>query len=565
MRNSGEPEYSVMNPTHTQLAIRYFNYLARRFPVMCASDEFHFLPRAEDAADHYDRLEIIEAERMNECFTELKQFRKTFSQMAEEEKDLENRIDLELLKANISGILIELEKNQTWRHNPLLYLKIAFIGIDHALNKPAAEKQERFDRVLRRLSSIPRLLIQARANIDQVPDTYHHAALEMVNDGRLYLDQLAENFHEQHSHGLLEGIEHAISSIKNFGKYLGSISPVPDKMFSQTSLENSLKNHFLSVRSLKEVYQIAVDEWHENLRRLKELQSKINPAKSWQELYHGFCPDIQTEDIFLLYRLETEQLQSFFIRHGFKEEDIAFPLEITATPTYLRSVRSAASFAAAFSSDSREKSYFFITTHFSGRQHPSEADDLLRKRLHREYKFLTAHETVPGHHLLDSIRRRLKNPVRRQIESPLFYEGWAYYAESLLTEKGYVQHPMEYLVDYKRRLWRSARCRIDVGLPAGFLCIEDAIGLLKTAGFSREEAQRQIDRFQLNPGYQLCYSLGRYEIIRLKETFGAQVGNETFHSFLLEGGELPFQWIEKRLQKMLEEDTGKPSRVKKRS
>ena len=57
----------------------------------------------------------------------------------------------------------------------------------------------------------------------------------------------------------------------------------------------------------------------------------------------------------------------------------------------------------------------------------------------------------PGIILLDSIRRKLENPVRRQIESPLFYEGWAYYAESLLTEQGYVQNPMEYLVDLQAK------------------------------------------------------------------------------------------------------------------
>ena len=138
--------------------------------------------------------------------------------------------------------------------------------------------------------------------------------------------------------------------------------------------------------------------------------------------------------------------------------------------------------------------------------------------------------------------------MRRQIESPLYYEGWAYYAESLLTEIGYVQNPMEYLVDYKRRLWRSARCQIDVGLHADFITITDAVELLTTAGFSPEEAQRQIYRFQLNPGYQLCYSLGRYEIMRLKKAYENQMGSEQFHAFLLEGGELPFHWIEKRFQ-----------------
>jgi uncharacterized protein (DUF885 family) len=170
------------------------------------------------------------------------------------------------------------------------------------------------------------------------------------------------------------------------------------------------------------------------------------------------------------------------------------------------------------------------------------------KRLHREYRFLVAHETVPGHHLLDSVRRKLKNPVRRQIESPLFYEGWATYSESLLTEYGYVNNPLDFVVDYKRNLWRSARCQIDIGIPTGKLNREDALDLLIRTGFSSAEAERQINRFQLNPGYQLCYSLGRYEIMKLKETWGMRMNNEQFHSVLLEGGELPFHLIERRLE-----------------
>ncbi len=43
--------------SHLILAQEYFGDLARRFPVMCASDEFHFLPRAQAAADYYDKLD----------------------------------------------------------------------------------------------------------------------------------------------------------------------------------------------------------------------------------------------------------------------------------------------------------------------------------------------------------------------------------------------------------------------------------------------------------------------------------------------------------------------------
>ena len=291
---------------------------------------------------------------------------------------------------------------------------------------------------------------------------------------------------------------------------------------------------------------MAVEDWEKNLEQLEKLKLKIDPAASWQELYHNYLPfEIDDSDTISLYMLEIERLRHYFSRRGFSPADLNRPVEVSDTPLYLKSVRGAASFAAAFTADAREKSYFYITTHLPGSS-TDQAGSLLRKRFHREFKMLTAHETIPGHHFLDSIRCRLKNPVRRQIESPLFYEGWASYAEYLLVDAGYVHSPMDLLVDYKRRLWRSARCQVDVGLTTAKINMHDAIHLLTVCGFSTEEAQRQIDRFRLNPGYQLCYSLGCHEFKQLKTSCGRQMDETDFHTFLLEGGELPFHLIKKR-------------------
>ena len=50
-----------MMDSHTQLANRYFGYLAKRFPVMSASDEFHFLPRSQEAINYCDHMESLSA------------------------------------------------------------------------------------------------------------------------------------------------------------------------------------------------------------------------------------------------------------------------------------------------------------------------------------------------------------------------------------------------------------------------------------------------------------------------------------------------------------------------
>ena len=540
---------------HFILAQEYFDDLARRFPVMCASDEFHFLPRAQGAANYYDKLDDLDSLAIEAGIEKMKSFQKAFARLETTEKDIETRIDLQVLQANIAGFIIEFDKKRIWQFNPLLYLKIAFIGLDHALTKPAGDMAELVNRVLARLSDAPQVLGQAQKNISAVPVTYHRASRSMVVDCRLYLKRVAKDLAERISGQppamLPQYMEKTATALDELDNFLSSLAPQPDRDFAVKTLPQTLRDHFLSTRSVSQIYQMAVEDWHTNLASLEKLKLKIDPSSSWQDLYHGYFPSgIDRSDTMSLYREEIARLRSFFGRQGLTVEGIESPVEITETPDYLRSVRGAASFAAAFTADVGEKSYFYITTHLAG-QNTAAADSLLKKRFHREFKLLTAHETIPGHHLLDSVRRKLDNPVRRQIESPLFYEGWASYAEHLLIDSGYITRPLDLLVDFKRRLWRSARCQVDVGLTTEKIDRDDAVHLLHVCGFSPEEARRQVDRFRLNPGYQLCYSFGCHEFKELKATYNRRMDTSLFHRFVLEGGELPFHLIEKRLEKFL--------------
>jgi hypothetical protein len=544
----------VKHDDYKKLALTYFNYLAQRFPVMCASDEFDFLPRAENASQHYDKLDTLEAVAIEETIDTLKQFQKDFAFPNDETGDLDNLIDLNLLKANAAGILIELDSKRSWQYNPLLYLKIAFIGLDHALIKPAVDSNEVRERAFARLSAIPEILGQGMDNIRLVPETYYQASLMMAADCKEYLLEIgndsSKTFLKHHEGMFAKNLEIALTSLDALAQFLKSKSPEPDRRFAVTTLEDSLKNHFLSTRTPDEIFAIAREEWRDILGQLKKLQSQIAPNKTWEELYHAYRPAQGKEaEIIALYSQEIDRLRIFFGRNGFNEKFLSAPLEIDYTPTYLKSVRGSASFAAAFSRDPQEESYFYISSHFP-RHGSEEIGNPLQKRLNREYKMLTAHETIPGHHFLDSVRRSLKNPIRRQIESPLFYEGWASYAESMLIEYGYLDDPLELLVSLKRNLWRSARCQIDVGLTLGKLTEKDALNLLKRCGFASQEASRQLDRFRLNPGYQLCYSYGSNEFKQLKQKYGHRLEGKDFHSFVLEGGEIPFHLIARRFENL---------------
>ncbi len=542
------------------LASDYFNYLSSIFPVMCASDEFHFMPRAKSAAGYYDQLDSLGPEEIKSCISTLKLFQTRFASLDPDEDDLEGRIDLEMLRNSIAGALLELETKASWSNNPLLYLKIAFIGLDHALGKPASGWDEVAHRTLARLDALSRLLKQASKNLQKVSITHGQASLLMIKDCREYLYLIKQTIPEALCTSFLPAIARAKEALEVFQRFVQTLPAVPDDHFAAPSLEDTLRNHFGCATELREILEIGRSEWEEAMIRLRSLQARIDPRKNWLRIYEEYYPeDAAGLDTFSLYARESERLRTFFRDHWFRTVEPGLPPEVAQTPAYLRSVRASASFSAAFSDDVREKSFFYITTQIEDSL-GKKAQNILRGRLHREYRFLTAHETFPGHHLLDDNRRKIPNPVRSQIECPLFYEGWAYYAESLLTGYGYIHDPLDELVDARRSLWRAARCWIDVGTNTGELSAQDAVDLLMKTGYSRKEAGRHLARFRLNPGYQLCYTLGRHEIMKLKKLYETRMGQDRFHREMLTAGQLPFHLMEKRLQGLLPKNSNKVKR-----
>jgi uncharacterized protein (DUF885 family) len=149
---------------------------------------------------------------------------------------------------------------------------------------------------------------------------------------------------------------------------------------------------------------------------------------------------------------------------------------------------------------------------------------------------------------LDNLRINQSNPIRRQIESPLFYEGWSCYGEQLLDDLGYIKDPRRQLVGLKRRLWRTVRAALDVELQTGRISMVEGAERIEKIGFSTKRALRQIRRFALTPGYQLCYFMGNHEILGLRERFFSRLGPKAFHEALLGGGQIPFHLVERRLE-----------------
>jgi len=99
----------------------------------------------------------------------------------------------------------------------------------------------------------------------------------------------------------------------------------------------------------------------------------------------------------------------------------------------------------------------------------------------------------------------------------------------------------------KRRLWRAIRGKVDIGIQTGSMNSSTAIEYLTRTGITVEQARASIRKYSLNPGYQLCYTVGLQKFLSLFQRYG-QNNLKNFSRLVLNHGEIGFNDLERVLK-----------------
>jgi uncharacterized protein (DUF885 family) len=123
-------------------------------------------------------------------------------------------------------------------------------------------------------------------------------------------------------------------------------------------------------------------------------------------------------------------------------------------------------------------------------------------------------------------------------------EGWALYCEQLMEETGYYGSVEARLFQLVNLLWRAVRVVLDVGLHTRGMAAAEAVEyMMAHLPIERASAEAEVRRYCAWPTYQLCYAVGRRELLRLREAYRARAGagfsHRRFHDELLAYGGLP--------------------------
>jgi uncharacterized protein (DUF885 family) len=141
-------------------------------------------------------------------------------------------------------------------------------------------------------------------------------------------------------------------------------------------------------------------------------------------------------------------------------------------------------------------------------------------------------------------------PVEKIFGSYAFVEGWAHYCEQMMVDEGFgsskkdkptKQGAAKYrMAQADEALLRLCRLCVSIKLHTQHLSVDDATKFFQeNCYYEAKPARAEAMRGTFDPGY-LNYTLGKWEILKLRDDYKAQEGDkfslEKFHDLMLDHG-----------------------------
>jgi len=507
------------------IAGEVYSFLARTFPVCCGSDEFFYFPQVLPAEDGWTGWDDFHPDTIEEVKTRLSSFENGIAHLSRQSEDRELLADAGILDRIVRTLREQFEEVRFHRTQPTFHLTVLSTGLASCLGDPDPGAWAA------RAGTVPAFLSQAREALTEMPRMFRDRGLEMVGDITAWLRTLGADGKE---------LAPVASELERFGDFLRTAGTRERYLLPPETLESIVRDHIGCGAGTAEVRDAIVEELRETAGILDTECGDSFPGRGREEaLRKAPSPRIPADGVTGIYGTEAENLLRHCSRIGIVPEGLAAasPLRVAPLPPYLRAIRAASAYSFTPGRPMQGGTFYVVSR---------EGPWIDNREELAEYRMLAAHETWPGHHLLDSWRWHFVAPLRRPVELPLFYEGWACFAEELMRITGYFSGPLDRLLLARRRHRRAVRGLVELDLQAGRIGEDSAAARLVDAGFPRDVAASVVGKYALRPGYQICYTFGLRRFLDLHARYGA--GREKrFVRTVLSGGETGFDRVEEAL------------------
>jgi hypothetical protein len=512
--------------------------------------KYHFDPAAASSAGlvaHDPRLGRFDTATVREHLSALRSVAGAVEEL--ESDDPQAEIDRTALLGEIRSAIFRLEHERPHVRNPAYWLSHAFQGLYAMLSRRNGAMADRAPAALERLRAIPEFFDAARDTLDEPPSVFVDTALGMLGGGGELVVQLVAALEPESPElraDLHEAAGKALEALKRFGTALrDEIEPASDPhafAVGEDQFSRRLHHEHALSAGAPELWRYGLHLQEETEAELAALARRMGdrPGRDLVEELRGDAPE--SEALLPVYRAELDRAHAFVA-----ERDLVSvprdPVDVVPTPAFLVALVPFAAYEPPPIFLSEQTGRFYVT------QPDASAPSEVRARQRRGHcrhaiPAMVAHEAYPGHHLQLVTAQGLASEVRRHVWTPIMVEGWALYCEQLMDESGYYGDDQARLFRLVNLLWRAIRIVLDVGLHTRGMTPAEAVDyMVEHLPIERPSAEAEVRRYCAYPTYQLCYAVGRRELLRLRDAYreraGASFSPKAFHDELLAYGGLP--------------------------
>ncbi len=460
----------------------------------------------------------------------------------------------------------ELSARHFHRGNPSLYTGEAVFGLISLLLTDYAPLRDRIAAATERLEATPRLLEQAKDNVDAAPSSWTERAIRECEGALVLLDQGLPKFaldQAMDSASFAPSVARARAAFEEFQAYLEN--DLRDRERDEVAVgEEALalhlrEGHFLE-EDAAEIERYARAELAEATAALGERAREFGTATPEAVLARLKTHRPSAEDYESRYGQFWEEARRLAALKGLLTWP-DFPIRYTERPAWVR--------------DAAPYLYFLFYRSPASRDRPTIHDYLIApldrtQRMDEQQSFLEAHNDSViklnhvvhhggiGHHVQNFHAFRSRSRIGRMAAvdgasriallcGGTMAEGWACYATDLMSEAGFLT-PLERYAELPGRARMCARAIVDVRLHEGRWTLEHAARFyeehaLMPAAAARSEAVKN----SMFPGAAVMYLMGRDAIHRLRADMAAIEGRhfslKRFHDTFLSYGSIPVSLI----------------------
>src|SRR5438094_4125511 len=457
-----------------------------------------------------------------------------------------NNIDFRILKENIDYQIFQAEELKEAEWNPLVYMQSLANSLYLLVARDFAPPEQRIPNLRQRMEAIPRVIAQAKTNLQHPPRVHTETAMEqtrgainLVHEGLTpLLDQAVQTKKE-----LAPLQQKTADALEDYKKWLqNDLLPRSDGDFrlGADKFRKKLRFALASDLSMEEIIKRA---------QVDLQQTQIAIYETALPLYKKYFHNADAATLTDKHKVTAAVLDKLAEQHpddatvvGYTQKILAeatdfvkqrdlvtvptVPLDVIAMPEFKRGV----AIAYCDSPGPLDKN---VKTFFAVAPTPKDWSKERKESFFREYNNymihdLTVHEAMPGHYLQLAHANEFRAPtmVRAIFRSGPFIEGWAVYCEQMMAEQGY-GGPEVKMQQLKMRLRAIANAILDQSIHAGNMTEQQAMDLMTKEAFQQEgEAVAKWKRARLTSAQLSTYFVGATEHLDLRAADQNKLGKD---------------------------------------